>query len=238
MVPNRSATNTPWLIWTMGAGRAGRTVARFRAAVHRPIRTRALVREALKMSFRSEMPTYRHQPRYWPNIPNTTSLTARNRSRRGGYCSNSHSRANTIRFATRKDIRRDRAKAAMWARRIRGRLRVRIHALAGRPDVLASTLRGVVGVGVSDSGISLRGPRGPFDSTILGPFSTVNCGSAQERKAARTSGRVRVTRAQSGDERRGPGRNCDGGQVGRTAPLQPGAARGYHRPCVAVKRCR
>ena len=105
---------TPWLTAVIPGGRARRTAGTCRITTNQTATMiSVLTSEARRMPRRSEMLTYRHQPRYCLNAPNTGSLTSSTNSSRNGYCLTSHSWRNCMLFATRNENIRDAAKARM-----------------------------------------------------------------------------------------------------------------------------
>ena len=70
-----------------------------------------LIRDALSIPIRSDIPTYRHQPRYCFESPNTSNLIVPRNNSDGGNCSTIHLLENCILFASRNDKSNDKAKA-------------------------------------------------------------------------------------------------------------------------------
>jgi hypothetical protein len=74
---------------------------------------KVLTSEARRIPIRSDIPTYRHQPRYCLKSPNTTNLMIIKKNSKEGYWSISQSRLNCILFATKKESIKEAAKATI-----------------------------------------------------------------------------------------------------------------------------
>jgi len=88
-----------------------RTGVMFSIVNHKITIINVLRREAAAIPIKSEMPTYRHQPRYCLKSPNTTGLMMIKKNNKRGYCSTSQLRLNSILFASRKESIKEAAKA-------------------------------------------------------------------------------------------------------------------------------
>ena len=88
-----SARNTPWLTFVILAAYAERRIElEASKAYHSATIITVLITDACRMPIRSEMLTYRHQPRYCLKNLKTVSLIMRINSSKSGYCCTSQVR--------------------------------------------------------------------------------------------------------------------------------------------------